>query len=85
MIPLNFEKMLIKKLTNKSAHYTSLKTIIEVLTDDSYFLLCEMAEAGTISVPEEHRQEYAWLQETEKVEGSLIYGKEYTGPKIVTE
>ncbi|KAL1824542.1 hypothetical protein ACET3Z_011320 [Daucus carota] len=44
-----------------------------------------LPEAGTISVPEEHRQEYAWLQETEKVEGSLIYGKEYTGPKIVTE
>ncbi|XP_074375080.1 plant cysteine oxidase 2-like [Apium graveolens] len=40
---------------------------------------------GMESVPEEQRKDYAWLQETDKAEGSLIYGRNYRGPEILPE
>ncbi|KAK1383676.1 Cysteine dioxygenase [Heracleum sosnowskyi] len=37
---------------------------------------------GKKSVAEEQKQGYAWLEETEKKEGSLLYAKNYTGPQV---
>ncbi|KAL1824543.1 hypothetical protein ACET3Z_011321 [Daucus carota] len=44
-----------------------------------------LSAVGMISVPEEQRPGYVWLQETEKGDVSLVYKDEYTGPCIVTE
>lgn len=44
-----------------------------------------MAVVGMKSEPEEQRKGYAWLEETEKAGGSLVYARNYRGPEIKTE
>lgn len=36
-----------------------------------------------MSIPEEEREGYAWLQEREDLEDLTVVGEQYTGPKIV--
>ena len=48
----------------------------------NYFFLFEISVDG-VSVPEEDREGYAWLQEREKPEDLTVDGAPYKGPKIV--
>lgn len=50
----------------------------------NYFFLFEISVDG-VSVPEEEREGYAWLQEREKPEDLTVDGAPYTGPKIVDQ
>lgn len=54
-------------------------------THVTYYFLVFGNVAEGISVPEEEKAGYEWLQEVETPGGSEVYGKLYTGPKIVTK
>ena len=45
-------------------------------------LILEFSADG-VSVPEEEREGYAWLQERDKLEDFAVDGAAYNGPKIV--
>lgn len=42
-----------------------------------------MNSVDGVSVPEEEREGYAWLQEREKLEDFAVVGAVYNGPMIV--
>lgn len=52
------------------AHFSDLQCFIDIWADG-------------ISMPEEERTGYEWLQEREKPEKFQVAGKMYSGPKIV--
>lgn len=37
---------------------------------------------AVVEMKSEQKQGYAWLEETDKNEGSLVYAKKYTGPQL---
>ena len=53
-----------------------------MISNLDYFFLFGISVDG-VSVPEEEREGYAWLQEREKPEDLTVVGATYRGPKIV--